>query len=419
MAFFTRVFAFSQVVPPRRSTGGRAAPVYFCTEIEALDRHEQLVFAGVAQLHEFLRRFPDGHAQLFEPDEHADAVIDVDHVVADLQIPKIGDEDLGSRSPPLGLGGPALLLEHIGFGKDGEAAFRQPEPAIEMADRDEQRGRVCVLGAERGRGDDLIFLGELEQPLGTAWRRGYEDGDVSGASPVANRGKEVLQATLELRDRLAAHFVRVNLIDRQLLQSDGTGQPRVDRVDVDEQPIWRRDLRRRDAACRSDAGGQRLMTRRNLVREFRGRGASLIAFDDDVGHGTTVSEVVEDVAFEDDIRIRRRLRLADALADRHDVRLVDGTARALRGRVESAERLDRVADELDADWLVVAWREDIDDAAADAELAVLVHGVLSCIAGGDQLRGEALRLDIDAGSQIDRRLRQLFGADQFRQERRR
>ena len=150
-------------------------------EIEPLDRHEQLVFAGVAQLHELLRRFADGDAQLLEPDERADAVIDVDHVVADFQIPQIGDEDLGSRSAPLGLGGPALLLEDIAFGEDGQAAFRQPEPAIEMADRDEQRGRVRVLGAERGRGNDLILLGELEQPLGAAWRRRHEDGDVSGA----------------------------------------------------------------------------------------------------------------------------------------------------------------------------------------------------------------------------------------------
>ena len=132
-----------------------------------------------------------------------------------------------------------------------------------------------------------------------------------------------------------------------------------------------------------------------------------------------MTKVVEDVAFEEHVRIRRRLRLTDALTNRDDVRLVDGAARALRGRVESAERLDRVADELDADWLFVAWREDIDDAAANTELAVLVDGVLSRIAGGDQLRGEVLRLDIDAGPQIDRRLRQLLGADQFRQERRR
>ena len=31
MAFLTLVFALSQVVPPSRSIGGRAAPVYFWT----------------------------------------------------------------------------------------------------------------------------------------------------------------------------------------------------------------------------------------------------------------------------------------------------------------------------------------------------------------------------------------------------
>ena len=47
-------------------------------EIQPLNRDEELVFAGVAQLHELLRRLADADADLLQADEHADAVIDVD-----------------------------------------------------------------------------------------------------------------------------------------------------------------------------------------------------------------------------------------------------------------------------------------------------------------------------------------------------
>ena len=52
-----------------------------------------------------------------------------------------------------------------------------------------------------------------------------------------------------------------------------------------------------------------------------------------------------------------------------------------------ADRLDRVADELDAERLGRAGREEVDDAAADAELAVLVDGIFA----GEPRVGEQLR----------------------------
>ena len=94
MAFLTRVLAFSQVVPPRRSSGGPRRAGVLLDQVEPLDRDEQLVLAGVAELEELLRRRPD--VDLLQADEHADAVIDVDDEVADLQVAEVGEERLAS-----------------------------------------------------------------------------------------------------------------------------------------------------------------------------------------------------------------------------------------------------------------------------------------------------------------------------------
>src|SRR5262249_58225750 len=84
-------------------------------------------------------------------------------------------------------------------------------------------------------------------------------------------------------------------------------------------------------------------------------------------------------------------RLAVALEDvpqRHDVDLIDRGNRTLCRRIVSTERLDRVADELEADGLGFAGRKDIDDAAADREFALLVSRVFARKAGVNEQVGE-------------------------------
>ena len=85
-------------------------------EVEPLDRHEQLVLAGVPQLHELLHRVAD--ADLLQSDKLSDAVIDVDDEVADLQIAEIRQERLGNGTVPIAapLDLVAILVEDIGFG---------------------------------------------------------------------------------------------------------------------------------------------------------------------------------------------------------------------------------------------------------------------------------------------------------------
>ena len=121
MAFLTRVFAFSHVVPPSLSSDGRDGAGVLLDEIEPLDRDEELVLARVAELHELLRRRADVDA--LETDEHADAVVDVDDEIVDFQVAEIGEERAGGRPPPLLVRLP-LFFEDVGLGPELESGLR-------------------------------------------------------------------------------------------------------------------------------------------------------------------------------------------------------------------------------------------------------------------------------------------------------
>ena len=158
MAFFTRVLAFSQVVPPSLSSAGADAPGVFLDEIEPLERNEQLVVAGVAELHELLLgrlaggRIDGPDREPLQPDESADAVVDVDDEVVELEVAEVGDERAGGRLAALV--NPPFFLEEIGLGEDQQARVDQVEPARERAGRHEHGGEleVVVLRTSRVRG---------------------------------------------------------------------------------------------------------------------------------------------------------------------------------------------------------------------------------------------------------------------------
>ena len=111
-------------------------------------------------------------------------------------------------------------------------------------------------------------------------------------------------------------------------------------------------------------------------------------------------------------------RVADVFANRHDQRVVDGLDRALRRRVEAADRLDRVADELDAQRVHVAGGEDVHDAAADAELAVLVHRVFRREPRLGEPRSQHVEREVLAGMQVDRRVGDAIRRAEPREQRR-
>src|SRR4029450_9736090 len=77
----------------------------------------------------------------------------------------------------------------------------------------------------------------------------------------------------------------------------------------------------------------------------------------------------------------RVIRVARKFGEWEDAGLSDGSDRSLRRGIVGADRLDGVADELEADRPFGARGVEINDAAADAELARLVNRVLSRVAG--------------------------------------
>src|SRR5579884_1779491 len=93
--------------------------------------------------------------------------------------------------------------------------------------------------------------------------------------------------------------------------------------------------------------------------------------------------------------------------------------RALRERREGADGLDLVAEELGAQRLAAGGREDVDDAAADGELAALVRPLDAGVAGEGERLGESLDAGLEAGPQLDRLRAGLRRREQLRERARR
>ena len=110
----------------------------FLQQVELLDRDEQLVALGVAQLDELLRSPAAVHTQLPQADERADAMVEVHDVVADLQIAEVRQERLGER-PALVTDG-VLRFEEVGLGVELQPCLGKPESARQDAGRDEHGG---------------------------------------------------------------------------------------------------------------------------------------------------------------------------------------------------------------------------------------------------------------------------------------
>ena len=194
MAFLTLVFAFSQDVPPSRSSGGFAAAGVLLDQIEALDRHEQLVVAVIAELEELLDDVAAADGDLLQADELADAVIDVDDEIADLEIAQVGEERGGRRSLLAGAGRAALFLEDVGLGVDLQglrlgtwvlgllAGTRRRKPFDSQPSATSTAPRH-VAGVRRHHRADVVVPQQFNGALGAAVRAGDEH-DVIAVRPA-------------------------------------------------------------------------------------------------------------------------------------------------------------------------------------------------------------------------------------------
>ena len=127
----------------RRTRGARV----LLDQVEPLDRDEELVFAGVAELHELLRLEAD--VDPLQADEHADAVVDVDDEIADLEIAEVGQER--PRRPNGGARGPSALPRRRRF-RPRAGAPRPAAGSLGTGGRRRRARRPCARPRPRSIG---------------------------------------------------------------------------------------------------------------------------------------------------------------------------------------------------------------------------------------------------------------------------
>ena len=196
IAFLTRVLAFSHVVPPSRSSVGRVGAGELLHEVEPLDRDEELVLAGVAELHELLRdrgrpsiRFRPTNTPMpwstwtTRSPTFRSRKSDRNVRVAERR-----------RSWTL-----PLFLEDVGLGPELKLRLRQAEAARQMADADEHGGGMARPSPRFDRHREDVVVGEqLDRPLGAAGRVRDEDHRVAALAAAADLFDPVRHAAGEL-----------------------------------------------------------------------------------------------------------------------------------------------------------------------------------------------------------------------------
>ncbi len=182
-------------------------------------------------------------------------------------------------------------------------------------------------------------------------------------------------------------------VECEFLQPGSVGRPLLQVLPCDEGLRWRQ---RDDVA----ALGRVSVARLELVAHFARLFFHLLTLRDEQLHAPGGAKELD--------HGDRLLFLLETFPHRHDEHLVSGPGRALRGGIEASQRLDHVANELDAHGLGVARGEDVHDPAAYGEGAVLIHRVFTREPGVDEQIGEVEWFDLRTRLDRDRRAQQAF-----------
>ena len=124
-----------------------------------------------------------------------------------------------------------------------------------------------------------------------------------------------------------------------------------------------------------------------LIAEFDGLLTNEVQLGDEPVHAARCS------GHEVDDR-DQRLAVVESLARRDELHVIGRPCRSLRRRIETANRLDHVADEFHAHRFEGRRWKHVDDSAANGEGAVLIDGVFAREAAVDEQIGQLQRLDL-------------------------
>ena len=320
-----------------------------------------------------------GHLLRLEPDELPDPVVLVDDVVPGAQVGE--GLERAAAGPPLAR---RPFAEHLRVGKQDEPEVAPDEAAPRRRDREEKRGllrqRLALL--------ENSCVGAPEEVL-------------------------LPQRLAEVRKR-----------DDNTLARPDEGRELVFRLGEparDERGPLRLECERLARRQRVDRRGARERDRREPF--LLPHGSHFVRLPDEIwsrGHGQ--NQVVRNGSRELSLLhvLQRRVdEIEPAFRRRVDNRRLERVERTLRERRERPDVLDLVAPELDAERLTARRREDVDEPAADGELAALVRPLDPLVAGESERFRQGLEADVRTGRDPDRRRSGPRGWNRLGERRRR
>jgi hypothetical protein len=415
----------AELVERRRPAVGRDVALH---DVDAIDRDVEPIAALVLEVEVVALGAGDLHVS--KPAIGADAVVDVHDEVVGLELRERGEHVGG----PLASAAPHLpsLAEDLGLGDDREPVAREPDAARELA---HERERAASLHAERllegrvaRRELDPVRAQERRQPI--ALRRAAGDDDEPLAFPLPQalrdrRERRVGRRARAQRDAVGGIRHGPEVVAREAFEALDLDA----REGVEPAPPFRGTLVERlggrmeapfgvgrsrvrlDRLPRRLGGGferaRGLCPHERPVREEVGqRSERLVEVREEHLHAGQhearshrVHEIAAVLACERDVggalvdrpRDVRSQPILRELAERQQQQVFDRVERPLRARVEDAHALDVVAEELEPHGPRIARREDVEDPAADGEVARILHERHAMVAPAHEPLGERVR----------------------------
>ncbi len=205
-------------------------------EVETLDRDEQLVIAVISKLEKLLHDVAVPNRKLLEPDELSDAIVDMNDVVADLQVAEIGEKRCGEGSLSTRARPSAIFLEDIGFGIDLERRRGNPKPTRQQALGNEHRPLDAFVGLPRRQGAHVIVAKQFDGSFRSPVCARHKQHGLATLTRLPNIGHPIADPAPKLLRRLRGDVSGRRLMrrrlpviaDGQLFEGDRVSEKRLD-----------------------------------------------------------------------------------------------------------------------------------------------------------------------------------------------
>src|SRR3954451_7002490 len=364
---------------------------------ELVDRHEDAVGAGELQLEVVARDAADGLR--LAAGELGEAVVLVDDDVAGPEVRERPERASLAGARPRSFRALAAKQPVLGDDRQAQAGGDDPVPEVRLREVELRPSGAVAVDPVRAQAREVVG-----GALAVALARPGHDGLVVGAHELLELGLGLLEGSRSEVGGLGAELDRLILRDRAEADLGSVVERLGDVVGLDVEVV----------RVRVVEGGADVLP---VVGEG---GADLLVGGDDEGGvaGREVEERLEAVDGEELGDVGPRVRvlergdlghlavLGGELGGRRDLDLVRVAQAALREGGEPAERLDLDVEHVDADRAVLGGGVDVEQPAADGELAAVLDLVDALVAGADEVGADFVEVEQLAFSQ-----REAVGAE--------